>query len=299
MSRFPVLDPAAVRSRPEAIDVSTQASLKAAWVAKMAELLPTYDVAMLRSDPGGITADALSFLRVLDRKHINDVYRAGLLAFATKNDLTALAANYGLGRFVYSPATATAAEVDEADGDLQLRCWLEPQRWARGSSNLGLEGAAWSLAQPDASDIRVYDYPGQGRMRCVLLPRPGLDAAGQAALLARVSQGLMRRDTRPGSIQVDIVLAEVLDLDLVITLGVQPGASPAAARAAGAAAVAAYLDDTRIIGERVALSRIEGDACATNVAYAHVAGMTGDLVPGPGQAYQAGNIQVVTERARG
>ena len=299
MSTLPVVDPADVLPQPDAIDVSTQVILKDAWVAKMAELLPTYDVAMLRSDPGGITADALSFLRLLDRKHINDVYRAGLLALAQKNDLTVLAAGFGLERITYAPATSTTAAVVEEDRDLLVRCWTTMQSWSRGSSCLGIEGAAWPLSLPDATDISVYDFPGEGRMRCVLLPRPGLDAAGQAALLSRVGQGLNRRDRRPGTSYIDTVLAEVLSLDLVITLGVQPGASPAAAQVAAAQAVADYLADTRLIGERVALSRIEGDACATNVLYAHVTGMTGDLLPGREQAYQAGNITVLTEAARG
>lgn len=296
---LPVENPADLLPRPDAIDTSTQVELKAQWIAKFTALFPAYDVAMLRSDPGGINADAMAFLRLDDRKHLNDVFRAGLLALAKGSNLDAVAADFGLERLVYAPATGTTPAVVEDDDAFLVRAWTTMQRWARGSSNLGLEGAAWPLALPDATDIRVDDFPGEGRMRCVLLPRPSLDAAGRAALVSRVSTGLMRRDRRPGSVWLDVVPAEVITLDLAITLGVLPGASQEAAKAAAGAAVARYLAKTRRIDTRVALSRVEGDACVTNVVYAHVAGMAGDLLPTGGQAYQLGTLTMLAERARG
>ena len=299
MSALPVVNPADLVPQPIAIDTSTQESLRAAWVTRMAELLPTYDVAMLRSDSGGINADALSFLRLGDRYHVNDVYRAGLLAFAKGTDLDALAANLGLKRSVYLPATATADAVVEDDDELLVECWLTMQRWGRGGTLLGMESAARRLAMPDIDDARAHDIPGQGRMRCVLLPRRDLDAAGQAALLGRVGHGLLRRDTRFGSVPCDPMLAELLGVDLVIRLGVLRGASQDAAVQAAYNAVASYFGRSRRIGRLVALSRVEGDACVTNAPYAHVSGMPGDLQPTRTQAVQLNSLQIIPEVADG
>lgn len=299
MSTLPVINPADVLPLPLAIDTSTQEDLRAAWVAKFTALFPGYTVAMLRSDPGAINAEALSFLRLDDRYHLNDVYRAGRLTLAKGTNLTGLAADIGLARRVYLPATATTAAVEEDDDELLLRCWLTFQRWARGGTNLGMEGAARTLAGADVDDVYVYDFPGKGRMRCNLLPPAGQDAAVTAAMLARVSAGLMRRDTRFGSVPCEAALVEVLPLDLVITLGVLPGASQADAIAASRVAVARYLGGSRMIARRVALSRVEGDACITNVEYAHVAGLSGDLLPTRDQAYGLRSLVVQAERADG
>lgn len=296
MATLPVNNPAFDLPRPDALESLDYEALQAEFMASFRAEWPAYDVYKSEFDPVLPVSEAFASVRELDRARVNDAFRATLLALATKNDLTQRAADLGLTRRIYMPATDNFPAVQEIDDELRVRCWTQIQRWARGGTNLGMEGAAWSLALPDAADIRVYDFPGKGRMRCVLLPEQSLSDSSQAEMLARVSQGVMRRDTRFGSVPCDAALADIIPLDLKITLGLLRGSSETSVKMASRDAVVRYFAKGRRIGNLVALSRVEGEACVTNVQYAHVTGMSGDLQATQNQAYELRTLSVLSDR---
>ncbi len=289
MAQLPVVNPADFLPAPDAIEAVSFETLFQAWLARFVALMQAagldYDVGELQTDPGAIIAQAMSWERADDRERVNDVYRRLRLPLAQKADLDGLAADRGVKRRTIVPATATTTAVMESDTSLLLRCWQAMQTWGSGSPEgveyhartLGLRHAA-TVGVLTLAGVHVIDYPGEGRMTCVVLPVKGLDAATGESMRAYVGNGLMTRGRRPGAVWIDTVLADVVTVPYAGVLKIRRGASKAALLAAAEDGLAAYMDGRRQIGALVPVSAMQAVQMGYGVVEAQASDPPADVV---------------------
>lgn len=293
---LPIIDPALSLPTPQALTPIEFDELFEEWVARFAVEFPAYDLARVASDPGTRLARAFSYLRTLDRQAVNEAYAALRLALATGANLDGLAADRGVRRLVYAPATDTTAAVLEPDAALRQRTWLRMQAWGLGSP-YGVEYAARTAGLADVADARCYDYPGEGRMLLVLLPDAGRTAPFEPAR-ARVAAYVMDRTRRPGAVVIDTIEAQIVSIPISGTLGIRRGASEEKVLASTKVAIQAYMDKRRRIGALVPQSALDASAHVAAVVWAHLTPAV-DTPIGPHQAAEAGQITLRTELVDG
>lgn len=298
-TRLPVINPALAVPVPQAIETLSYDILRGDWLAAFRPLFlartgEDYDVGDLETDPGVIIAEAFSYLRINDRARINDVYRALRLALAEKGDLDGLGLDRGVRRLVYVPADEAAgtAAVTEPDESYRLRIWLKMQTWGLGSP-YGVEYLARTRGLAAIADARCYDFPGEGRMRLVLLQPAGF-AGDFSAVLADVGGYVMARHRRPGAVWIDTVAAERPKVDVVGTLYHRRGASPDTVRVAAETAVTAYMAKRRRIGALVSSERIDAAVCVADVVDAEISPKA-DVAVGAGAAAELGRLVLKPE----
>lgn len=297
MSALPVINPADFLPLPTAIEALDYEALVAAWKIKFKALMQAvgldYDVDSLETDPGVIIAEAYAYLRLDDRARVNQVYRALRLACAKKTDLDGLAADRGVVRLTYVPATATALAVMEGDISLLLRCWLVMQTWGSGSP-YGVEYHARTLGLQNLADAHVIDFPGEGRMTCVVLPVAGLAQDDAETMRATIGAGVMTRRRRPGSVWIDTVLAEIVTVPYTGVLKIRRGASPSALLAAAQTGLAAYMLSRRRIGALVPVSAMEAVQFGYGVVEAQASAPLTDIVVPETATATLGTVDITT-----
>ena len=298
MSVLPVINPADFLPVLQAISPLDYETLVAAWKTQFKALMQAvgldYDVDGLETDPGVIIAEAYAYLRLTDRAAINDAYSAERLALATGANLDGLAADRGVTRLTYVPATATAPAVMEGDMSLLLRTWLKMQTWGSGSP-YGVEYYARTLGLQNLADAHVIDFPGEGRMTCVVLPVPGLSDADTSTLLATIGNGLMARHRRPGAVWIDTVAAKIVTIDYAGAIKIRRGASQAAVLATAQTGLANYMTTRRRIGALAPLSAMQAAQYGTNVVDALTISPATDVAIAETQAAQLGSVNIIVQ----
>ena len=267
---LPIINPALALPTPQALASIDFDTLFREWIDRFGIEFPGYDLARVESDPGPRLARAFSYLRTLDRAAVNEAYAALRLALARGANLDGLALDRGVRRLVYVPADlgTGAAAVLEDDESLRLRVWLRMQAWGLGSP-YGVEYAARTVGLGDVADARCYDYPGEGRMRLVLLPNAGRTEPF-APIVAKIGAYVMDRVRRPGAVWIDTVEAQIVTVPITGTLGVRRGASIATVVASAQATIARYMATRRRIGALVPQSALDASAHVADVVYAHL-----------------------------
>lgn len=296
---LPVINPALTVPVPQALETLSYEILRGDWLDTFRPIFRArtgedYDVGDIETDPGIIIAEAFSYLRLTDRARINEVYAALRLALATDADLDGLGLDRGVRRLVYVPAdseTGTAA-VMEPDEAFRLRIWLRMQMWGLGSP-YGVEYAARTRGLGAITDARCYDFPGEGRMRLVLLPAP--DVAGDFdAVLADVAAYVMARHRRPGAVSIDTVAAGIVPVPVSGVLSIRRGSSAAAVLATATAALTRYMAGRRRIGALVPQARLDAAVCVADVVNARISPST-DTVIGREAAAELGPVTLTTQ----
>lgn len=298
MSALPIVNPADYLPAPNAIAPLDYETLFAAWKGKFKELWPAYDVDSLETDPGVIIAEAYAYLRLVDRANVNDVYRALRLPYARKADLDGLAADRGVKRLTYVPATATTDAVMEGDVSLLLRTWLKMQTWGSGTP-YGVEYHARTLGMQYLADAHVIDYPGDGRMTCVILPMQGLAADTEQLLRSTVGNGLMERWRRPGAVSIETVQADIITVPYTGVLKIARGASPSTVLATAQDGLTKYMLSRRQIGALVPVSAMEAEQFGFGVVAAEASAPVADVIVPETAAAELGTVDITVQVVNG
>lgn len=305
---LPVVNPAQQLPVPQAIETLDYETLFQAWLDKFIELTDgEYDVGGQETDPGVIIAQAMSYMRMLDRGRVNDAYMALRLALSWGENLDGLAADRGVKRLVYDPGDPDN-DIDpivEDDESLRLRSWLRMQAWNAGNP-LSVEYWARSRGLPKIADAHCIDYPGEGRMKLVLLPpvstaeTPEEIADEQEAwnvVLADVGAYVMARERRPGAVWIDTVEATKVTVNIAATLCVRRGASAASVKASAESSLRKFMAARRRIGAIVPVSAIYSALHVASVVRVREESLlpADDVVLQPHQASEIGTVTLTTE----
>ncbi|HDG8128470.1 TPA: baseplate J/gp47 family protein, partial [Klebsiella pneumoniae] len=178
----------------------------------------------LESDPLVKYLEENAYREVILRQRINEAAKAGMVAYAIKNDLDQLAANNNVERLVITPADDTqippVVAVMESDSDLRQRI---PAAF-EGMSVAGPTGAYEFHAL--SADGRVADAsansPAPAEVTIAVLSREGDGTASDDLLLA-VSTALNDESVRPVGDRLTVVSAEIVNYSVDAVLYVYPG----------------------------------------------------------------------------
>ncbi|MDR4842423.1 baseplate assembly protein [Klebsiella quasipneumoniae] len=211
----------------------------------------------LESDPLVKYLEENAYREVILRQRINEAAKAGMVAYAIKNDLDQLAANNNVERLVITPGDDTqippVAAVMESDSDLRQRV---PAAF-EGMSVAGPTGAYEFHAL--SADGRVADAsafsPSPAEVVVTVLARDG-DGTAPDDLLQVVGDALNDETVRPVADRVSVRSAEIIRYEIDAVLYVYPGPAKEPILAAAKAQGAAYINEQRRLGRDVRLSAI-------------------------------------------
>ncbi|HDY7027106.1 TPA: baseplate J/gp47 family protein, partial [Klebsiella pneumoniae] len=211
----------------------------------------------LESDPLVKYLEENAYREVILRQRINEAAKAGMVAYAIKNDLDQLAANNNVERLVIIPGDDTqippVAAVMESDSDLRQRV---PAAF-EGMSVAGPVGAYEYHAL--SSDGRVADAsafsPSPAEVVVTILARDG-DGTAPEDLLQVVGEALNDEAVRPVADRVSVRSAEIVPYEIDAVLYVYPGPAKEPILSAAKAQGAAYINEQRRLGRDVRLSAI-------------------------------------------
>ncbi|WP_373890942.1 baseplate assembly protein [Klebsiella variicola subsp. variicola] len=211
----------------------------------------------LESEPLVKYLEENAYREVILRQRINEAAKAGMVAYAIKNDLDQLAANNNVERLVITPGDETqippVAAVMESDSDLRQRV---PAAF-EGMSVAGPTGAYEFHAL--SADGRVADAsafsPSPAEVVVTILARDG-DGTAPEDLLQVVGEALNDEAVRPVADRVSVRSAEIVRYEIDAVLYVYPGPAKEPILAAAKAQGAAYINEQRRLGRDVRLSAI-------------------------------------------
>ncbi|MFK1810819.1 baseplate assembly protein [Klebsiella pneumoniae] len=211
----------------------------------------------LESEPLVKYLEENAYREVILRQRINEAAKAGMVAYAIKNDLDQLAANNNVERLVITPGDETqippVAAVMESDSDLRQRI---PAAF-EGMSVAGPVGAYEYHAL--SSDGRVADAsafsPSPAEVVVTILARDG-DGTAPEDLLQVVDEALNDEAVRPVADRVSVRSAEIVPYEIDAVLYVYPGPAKEPILAAAKAQGTAYINEQRRLGRDVRLSAI-------------------------------------------
>jgi hypothetical protein len=228
------------------------------WAAARAidPTLPDYDVQMLETDPAMIMGQAVSYLRLVDLKYVNSVYRALLAPFATGSDLDAVVAARNIERLTVIPATGGNEAVMEGDAALLKRYLLKGDRASAGSGNRYLLDAYEAWPQSEDRTIGLWDavfngwkvHKRRGDTDVVIAGPFG--AAPSAEQIALVRTAILDAPGNPEGVDIQVLAAERKEFtpNLVIEVANSSLITPVTEEAT-ARVTAAALGRTTIGGE--------------------------------------------------
>ncbi|BBF92356.1 baseplate assembly protein [Blastochloris tepida] len=229
---------------PQLIEALDAESYVAAAIADFRAAWPAYD-ALLLSDPFQKFIRVLAYREVLLRNRVNAAARSVMLAFAAGSDLDHLAAIFGVGRMVLTPATAIEPAAMESDERFRRRIQLAPDAY----STAGARGAYIYHAltrSPDVADAWAWS-PRDGHVHVAVAGAAGTPVAD--AVIADLIALFDRDDVRPLTDVVTVRRAEPVTVDVAGTLIVPRGPDPTLIRTAAEAAVRAYGAERCRIGQ--------------------------------------------------
>jgi len=119
--------------------------------------LPPYDVTLLETDPAMIVGQAWSYLRLLDRRRVNDVIAALLAPLAKGADLDNVVARQGVTRRVIREATSDSPALLESDASMLRRYFDSFERASAGSAARYLFEARSVWPQSEDRQFGLWD----------------------------------------------------------------------------------------------------------------------------------------------
>jgi len=211
----------------------------------------------LESEPLTKFLEENAYREVVWRQRVNEAARAVMLAYATRSDLDAVAANSNTARLVIVPADESTfpptPAVMESDTDLRLRA----QQAFEGLSVAGPVGAYEYHGR--SADGRVADIsavsPSPACVTISVLSREG-DGTASPELLAIIDKALNAEDVRPVGDRVTVQSAKIVPYQIDATLFLYPGPESEPIRQAAEQKLKAYITAQRRLGRDIRLSAI-------------------------------------------
>ena len=228
------------------------------------------------------------------RNRINTSARALLLAYATKNDLDQVGANFNVVRLVIKPADTTktppTAAVMESDDAFRERIQL-----AFDTLSVAGPEAAYKKFARDA-DGRVGDVsvvsPQPAYITLTILQADSLTGAASPELIQIVSNAVTAEDVRPIGDRVTVQSASIINyaINAKLYIGKDPEAATLLQQAI--ANVTAYATKQKRLGRSIRISAIYAALHINGVNRVELISPLTDVVLTPEQASYCTNISV-------
>lgn len=228
------------------------------------------------------------------RQRVNEAAKAVMLAYAKKDDLDQLVANFEVERLVIDEgdpdATPPVPPTYESDDDLRLRA---QQAW-EGLSVAGPRGAYVFHAM--SADGRVADAtaisPNPAEALVTLLSTEG-DGTASQDLIDTVDAALSAEDIRPVGDRLTVQSAAITNYAIDATLYVYPGPEQEPIHEAAEAAIQRYITEQRRLGRDIRISAIHAALHVEGVQRVELAAPAADVVLDDTQAAHCTGVTVV------
>ncbi|MFA7604027.1 MAG: baseplate J/gp47 family protein [Novosphingobium sp.] len=279
------------------------AERRRALVEEFAGAGRVYDVETIESDWAVILQRLDAKRELLVGFRINDVIKAGLIAFATGADLDHLGLTSSLHlpaphremmmRRVIVPASGGAAAVMEGDDEYRRRLLLAPEAYATAGTEGGYLYHALS-ADVGVINADVWADAAAGTAHVAIQAREGLAGASDD-LVEKVRSHLHRRDVKPLTDVVSVRSVTVHEYAIKVIVYIRPGPDPAAVRAAVGDSLAAMVAGRRMPGRDVPKSAISAAATVGPVDRVVVQQPLSDVVMGRGELAVCTGVEIAVE----
>jgi phage-related baseplate assembly protein len=244
--------------KPTVVETLDFETIFASMLADLVGRDPTF-TALVESDPAYKILEVCAFRELNIRQRVNDAAVSVMLAYAEKEDLDNIGANYDVPRLTITPADNTTIPpteaVMESDTDYRARIQLSPE----GYSCAGPIGAYTFFALSASGDVLDVSVttPVGGTVLVTVLSRTG-DGTAPPATLAAVAAALTPDTTRPLCDTVVVRGAAIVGFDVIASLQIFPGIDQTLVLANAIAAGQAYVTACHKMGRTVSLGKLEG-----------------------------------------
>ena len=202
---------------PELIDTISFEEIRDQMVEAFRARYPDF-TADLESEPVIKLIEVFAEYVVFLRQEINDKAQQNLIAFASGNNLTHLAAQFNLERRIITPATQTTTAVIETDASLRRRILTFLDLLTTSGSRQSYEGHALN-AHSNIIDARATS-PSPGQVNVYILE---LNDEENQEVLDAVSASLNEDDIRPLTDTVSVLHSIIEDYDITASLEIGTG----------------------------------------------------------------------------
>lgn len=274
---------------PDVIEQLSFETIRAAALAQFQVYFPAFD-ATLESDPVVKLIELFAYRELLLRQRVNEAARAVMPAYAAGADLDALAALFGIERYILDPGNPAEGTLPtyESDEDFRRRMVLAPE----GYSVAGPVGAY--IFHALSADADVLDAsatsPSPGQVVVTVLSRSG-NGTPSPAVLAAVDARLNVQAIRPLTDMVTVQPASIVDFAITAELTFYDGPDRSVVMAAAEAALDAYLASAIRLGRDVTRAAIIAALYREGVQNVELSAPAADLVLA---SNQAGHCTAVT-----
>lgn len=285
---------------PDIIETLDFESILAERKASLIEKFPANEKAQItetldrESEPLTKFLQENAYRETVLRNRINTSARALLLAYATKNDLDQVGANFNVKRLVIKPAdfsvTPPTAAVMESDDAFRERIQL-----AFDTLSVAGPEAAYKKFARDA-DGRVGDVsvvsPQPAYITLTILQADSLTGSASPELVQIVEKAVTAEDVRPIGDRVTVQSAEIIsyDINAKLYLGKDPEAATLLQQSLNN--VTAYATKQKRLGRSIRLSAIYAALHIEGVNRVELISPIADVVLTPLQATYCTNITV-------
>ena len=268
---------------PDVVEPLDFETVFAAALAQFQTYFPSFD-ATVESDPVVKLIQLFAYRELLFRQRVNDAARAVMPAYAQGADLDALAATFGIERFILDPGDPEEgiAPTLEADVDFRRRMVLAPEGYSvagpagayvfhtlsadsdvRDASVhspepddirqivldvLTAEGASGAIVSAMTAALDAATWPGE--VKVTVLSRSS-DGTADAGLLASVDTRLNGQAIRPLTDAVTVQSAEIVPFAIEADITFLSGPDSAIVLAEAEARLTAHLADIQRLGRDV------------------------------------------------
>lgn len=268
----------------------------AAAKAKLVELLPSWDVAAVESDPANKVLEVAAYLDLLLRARVNDGIRAQLLAYAAGPALDQLAANVGVTRLSGETDTALRLRTQQAWWSTAAAGPSGAYRWHAMSASadvvdvgvhspspghvhvvvLGKEWVAPKGADPERLALGAHLWPGLVRDGAVPVP-----LTDQSPLIATVRAALSQEDVMPLTDTISVLSVGIQRVPIVAELTLYPGPDADLLLVESRAALMQYLNSVQRVGFDLTRAGILDALVVAGVQNVVLSSPAADVVMGP------------------
>lgn len=280
---------------PALLQVVDYEAARTARLARLVALLRAagidYDVAgtdtgsvPIEGDPLVVTEEAGAYRDIYQTERLNETALQLLVGFATGSNLDHLGANVSTPRL--------AGELDDA---YRARIANALERPSTAGSAAGYREHALGVSAA-VLDVGVSS-PAPGTVRLYVLAQ---DGPAEDALLAAVLAAVSADDVRPITDAVEVLAAEVVTADIVVTLGLYPGADEGTVRTLADARIRAYVALHYALGHDLTLAGVIAAAMVPGARTAAITlnGVAVDLVLTAAQAPALGTLTLTIPATR-
>lgn len=273
----------------EQIDFET---ILAEMVADLRSRDPEFS-ALVESDPAYKILEVAAYRETLVRQRANESSLAVMLAYANKEDLDHIGANFNVPRLILEAGDPAAIPpilpLYESDPDYRARIQLSFE----GFTTAGSRGSYIFHGMGADADIKDIDAvsPLPGQVTCYVLSRTG-DGTASPELISSVAATLNGDRIRPMTDQVTVQSAAIVDYTVVAELVVLPGPDSEVVRQAAVDAITSYAEAQRKIGYDITLSGVYAALHQPGVQRVNLTAPSANLAIGAGQASYCASITV-------